>query len=61
MVDFIGSFLTALVLFHTMLWADANTVTYERKPFKLYLPNNGYPGLNVIDGCDVGSVEPRAA
>ena len=70
-VDLIGSFLMALVLFHTIRWADANsisaalfvaflnwlgfvavsmvnTVTYERKPVKLYLLNTGYQLVSML-------------
>jgi len=69
--DFIGSLLMALVLFHTIRWADAHaaleglfigflnwlgfvavatvsTVTYERKPVKLYLLNNGYQLVSLL-------------
>jgi len=70
-VDFIGSFLMALVLFHTIRWsgaqtvveglfigfinwlgfvavANVSTVTYERKPVKLYLLNNGYQLVSIL-------------
>jgi len=70
-VDFIGSFLMALVLFHTIRWSGAravveglfvgflnwlgfvavatvSTVTYERKPVKLYLLNNGYQLVSIL-------------
>jgi hypothetical protein len=69
--DFIGSFLMALVLFHTIRWSGAqtvveglfigfinwlgfvavatvSTVTYERKPVKLYLLNNGYQLVSIL-------------
>jgi hypothetical protein len=70
-VDFIGSFLMALVLFHTIRWSGAHAVveglfvgfinwlgfvavatvsivTYERKPVKLYLLNNGYQLVSIL-------------
>ena len=70
-VDFIGSLLMALVLFHTIRWSGAHTVveglfvgflnwlgfvavvtvstvTYERKPVKLYLLNNGYQLVSIL-------------
>jgi hypothetical protein len=70
-VDFIGSFLLALVLFHTIRWSGAHAVleglfvgflnwlgfvavatvsavTYERKPVKLYLLNNGYQSVSIL-------------
>jgi hypothetical protein len=70
-VDIIGSFVMAFVLFHAIRYAEASTilqglavgffcwlgfiavaaittVTYERKPFALFLLNNGYLLISLL-------------
>jgi hypothetical protein len=70
-VDFVGSFVMAFVLFHAIRYAEATTilqgltvgffcwlgfiafatittVTYERKPFALFLLNNGYLLISLL-------------
>jgi Protein of unknown function (DUF1761) len=70
-VDVVGSFVMAFVLFHAIRYAEATTVlqgltvgffcwlgfiavatsttvTYERKPFALFLLNNGYLLISLL-------------
>jgi Protein of unknown function (DUF1761) len=70
-VDIIGSFVMAFVLFHAIRYAEASTllqglavgffcwlgfiavatittVTYEKKPFALFLLNNGYLLISLL-------------